>query len=84
MQYSYAGIARRCRSCMNMFTLGSLLLHASSSLKGFHQAYVAGKDGGSLHCVPVSPKMPRFSGKGSWEAYRAQFEVLLQLTGQIL
>lgn len=43
------------------------------------------KDGGSLHCVPVSPKTPKFSGKGSWEAYRAQFKLwLLQLTGQIL
>lgn len=29
-----------------------------------------------LHCVPVSRKMPKFSGKGSWEVYQAQFELL--------
>lgn len=30
------------------------------------------KDGGTLDCVPVSPKMPQFSVKSSWEI-RAMF-----------
>lgn len=31
---------------------------------------------GALHCVPVSPKMPKFSRKSSLEAYWAQSELL--------
>lgn len=36
----------------------------------------ANEDAGALHCVPVSPKTPKFSGKGSWEEYWAQSELL--------
>lgn len=36
----------------------------------------ANEDGSALRSVPVSPKAPKFSGKGSWEGFRAQFELL--------
>lgn len=34
------------------------------------------KNGGALQFAPACPKTPKFNGKGSWEAYRAQFELL--------
>lgn len=34
------------------------------------------KDGGAMCFAPASPKTPKFNGRGSWEAYRAQFELL--------
>lgn len=39
------------------------------------------EDGGARHWIPASPKTPKFSGKSSWEAYQAQFELLAAAAG---